>query len=177
MSELSEPRRVKLFIGLIHSEDAPVEECLGKLKEKFGEIDFISEKLPFNLTTYYESEMGKGLWREIISFRNLIRRDELVDIKVFTDKLEKDFSQKGKRKINIDPGYISGEHLILATGKGYYHRPYLGKGVYADLALVYRNKEFQPLEWTYPDYRGQGLRNLFKELREKYIIELGREQE
>lgn len=175
MSELTEPRRVKLFIGLIYSQDAPIQECIRKLEEEFGKIDFISEKFPFNLTSYYEKEMGGELWREIICFKNLIRRDELVDIKVFTNKLERDFSQEGKRKVNIDPGYISGEHLILATGKGYYHRPYLGKGVYADLTLVYKNKEFHPLEWTYPDYRSQELRNLFRELRGKYMIELGEE--
>jgi hypothetical protein len=177
MSELIEPRRVKLFTGLICGEDAPIRECIRKLEGEFGEIDFISGRFPFNFTPYYEKEMGNELWREIICFKNLIRRDELVGIKVFTNKLEKDFSQEGKRKINIDPGYISGEHLILATGKGYYHRPYLGKGVYADLTLVYKNKEFQPLEWTYPDYRSQEMRNLFRELRGKYMLELARESE
>jgi hypothetical protein len=175
MSELREPRPVKLFIGLIYSEDAPVEECVAKLEERFGEIDFISERFAFNLTSYYEKEMGKGLSRKIISFRRLIRRDELVDIKTFTTELEKIFSVGGKRKINIDPGYIAPEHLILATGKGYYHRPYLGKGVYADLTLVYRNKEFKPLEWTYPDYGSQNLRKLFKKLRDKYMLDLGKE--
>jgi hypothetical protein len=119
--------------------------------------------------------MGKRLSRRILSFRKLIRRDDLVDIKISTNELEKIFSVEGKRRINIDPGYIAPEHLILATGKGYYHRPYLGKGVYADLTLVHKNKEFQPLEWTYPDYRSQDLRRLLKELREKYMLDLGKE--
>jgi hypothetical protein len=148
-----------------------------RLEEGLGEIDFISEEFPFNFTSYYEKEMGKGLWRKIISFRKLIKRDDLVNIKTFANELEKTFSTQGKRKINMDPGYIAPEHLILATGKGYYHRPYLGKGVYADLTLVYKNKEFQSLEWTYPDYRTEEMRELFRELREKYMLDLGKELE
>jgi len=144
-------------------------------RERFGETDFISNRLKFDYTSYYEKEMGKELSRRILSFRKLIERDELADIKAFTTDLEKNLSSKGRRTINIDPGYIAHEHLILATGKAYYHRPYLGKGVYADLTLVYRNKEFQTLEWTYPDYESEDLRRLFKELREKYILDLGKE--
>lgn len=175
MSELRKPPPVKLFIGLIYGENAPVEECIEKLRERFGEMDFISEGLRFDYTSYYEKEMGKDLSRKILSFRKLIERDELADIKVFTTDLEKRLSINGKRTINIDPGYIAHEHLILATGKGYYHRPYLGKGVYADLTLVYRNKGFQILEWTYPDYGSEDLRRLFKWLREKYTLDLGKE--
>ena len=52
-----------------------------------------------------------------------------------------------KRKINIDPGYISLGNLVLATGKPFAHRPYLGSGIYADLTLVYQRGGFHPLEW------------------------------
>jgi hypothetical protein len=51
----------------------------------------------------------------------------------------------------------------------------LGKGVYADLTLVYRNKEYQSLDWTYPDYRSEEIKRLMKTLREKYIFYLGKE--
>src|ERR1700740_3053227 len=130
MSELSEPRPVKLFIGLIYSQDAPIDECIKRLETIFGEIDFMSEEFPFNFTYYYEEEMGKELRRKILSFRELIKRDKLVGVKILTNQIEKMFSIEDRRRINIDPGYIAPEHLILATGKGYYHRPYLGQGVY-----------------------------------------------
>ncbi len=177
MSELIEPRPVKLFIGLIYSQDAPVDECIKGLEAAFGEIDYMSEEFPFNFTSYYEKEMGKELQRRILSFRKLIKRNELVDIKISTNQIEKTFSIEGKRRINIDPGYIAPEHLILSTGKGYYHRPYLGRGVYADLTLVYKNKEFHTLEWTYPDYRTEEMKQLLKRIREKYMTDLGREKE
>jgi len=175
MSELLEPKPVRLLIGLIYSEDAPIDDCIKKLEEKFEEIDFISEQYNFDFTFYYEEEMGKGLSRRFLSFKGLIKRDELVEIKIFTNNLEKIYSVQNRRNINIDPGYIAQEHLILATGKGYYHRPYLGKGVYADLTLVYRNKEYQSLDWTYPDYRSEEIKRLMKTLREKYIFYLGKE--
>jgi len=105
----------------------------------------------------------------------LIKREELVGIKIFTNELEKVFSVEGKRRVNIDPGYVAHEHLILATGKAYYHRPYLGGGVYADLTLVYREGEFKPMEWTYPDYRTEEMRSIFKKIRAKYMVDLGRE--
>ena len=176
MSELREASPVKLITGLILSKNSPYEQCILKLEERFGVADFISEKFPFQYTNYYEKEMGNDLSRIIISYEQLIKRDQLAKIKIIVDELEHEFLFKGKRKINMDPGYIAPEHLILATGKGYYHRPYLGKGVYADLTLVYRNKEFKSLEWTYPDYRTDKMRELFKRLREIYMLQLAEEE-
>ncbi|MDA2918949.1 DUF4416 family protein [Desulfobacterota bacterium AH_259_B03_O07] len=176
MSELLEASPVKLFTGLILSKHSPYEQCILKLEERIGRADFISEKFPFQYTNYYRKEMGNDLSRIIISYKQLIKRDQLVKIKIIAVELEHEFLFKGKRKINIDPGYIAPEHLILATGKGYSHRPYLGKGVYADLTLVYSNREFKSLEWTYPDYRTDKMKELFKGLREKYMLQLAEEE-
>ena len=175
MSELKEPCPVRLIIGLIYCESALIDSCIKKLTSKFGQINYISQKLPFDYTKYYETEMGKTLTRKILSFSRLIKRDSLVDIKLFTNNLENEFMIYEKRTINIDPGYIAKEHLILSTGKGYYHRPYLGKGVYADLTLVYKNKQFHGLEWTYPDYNSESMKILFKQLRQGYIKQLVKE--
>lgn len=172
MSELKEPPPVRLFIGIIYNESAPLNSCLEKFPAEFGKIDFISNDFPFNYTSYYEKEMGKDLWRKIISFRKLINRDEIVNAKIFTNKLEVEFRRNNCRSINLDPGYISSEHLILATGKGYYHRPYIGKGVYADLTLVYQDKKFKTLEWTYPDYKCDYMQDIFRKLRKEYLNEL-----
>lgn len=172
MSKLEEAVPVKLFTGVIYSKNAQVDNCIKRLEKRFGKTDYVSERFSFHYTTYYEDEMGTELSRIIITFKPLIKRDELVKIKHFTNEVEELYSSNDKRQINIDPGYIAPEHLILATGKGYYHRPYLGKGVYSDLTLVYTNKDFRPLRWTYPDYRTKKMRRLFKNLREKYMLEL-----
>jgi hypothetical protein len=67
--------------------------------------------------------------------------------------------------VNIDPGYVALEHVVLATTKGYAHRIFLRSGIYADLTLVFENGSYRGLPWTYPDYQTQetiGLLNLWR---------------
>lgn len=168
MSILKEPKPVYLFTAIIYKTDADLNDCVKALRNGLGETDFESPVLTFEGTSYYESEMGKELKRKIIAFKKLVARDRLREVKVFTQSLEEKFSVKGQRTINIDPGYIAQEHVILTTGKGFAHRPYLGDGVYADLTLIYRGDEYKTLEWTYPDYGSTEMRGLFQDLRRKY---------
>ena len=175
MSELREPSKVKLFMGLIYKPESSVSELFDNLEKRFGEIEYTSQEILFEHSSYYEKEMGAGLKRKLITFRDLIKRDNIVEIKIFTNSLEGVFSYGGNRTINIDPGYIAQEHLILATGKGFSHRPYLGKGVYADLTLIYKANEYRKLEWTYPDYGNNEMRTLFKALRAEYVKQLEKE--
>lgn len=177
MSKLREPLPVKLITGIIYTPDSELEKCLESLTERFGETDFTSEGLPFDRTSYYEEEMGSGLKRKVVTFKKLIRREDIAEVKIFTNNLERVFSYENKRTINIDPGYLAQEHLILATGKGYSHRPYIGRGVYADLTLIYIHDEYRTLEWTYPDYGSEEMRGLFKRLRNEYINQLKEEPE
>jgi hypothetical protein len=74
--------------------------------------------------------------------------------------------------VNIDPGYLAKAHLILATGKGYSHRPYLRDGIYADLTLMYQDKSFRTLPWTYPDYAGDQMQGMLLRIRERYLLQL-----
>jgi hypothetical protein len=135
-------------------------------------VDFISAPVPFAYTDYYTKEFGGSLIRRFVAFHRLIRPDSLPDIKLWTNSLECRLSEEGRRKVNIDPGYLAKAHLILATGKGYSHRPYLRDGIYADLTLVYRNKAFRTLPWTYPDYADQEMIGMLTRIREKYILQL-----
>jgi hypothetical protein len=172
MGRIGVPKLVKLVISLIASDDLLLHKVMEVLVRGFGEIDFTSDMLPFNLTDYYTEEMGERLIRRFITFHPLIPRESLVGIKRETNEIEETYSVEGKRRINIDPGYISAEHLILATTKGYTHRPYLGEGIYADLTLIYKRGAFQPLEWTYPDYASPKMRELLTHLRKRYIRDL-----
>jgi hypothetical protein len=177
MGKPKEPQSAKLFmslIGLIASENDLFHKGLHDLCSIFGEADTISEKFPFDFTEYYTREMGKPLFRHFITFERLIPIPTLPDIKRTTNHLEEKYATlNGNRRINIDPGYICLEHVILATTKGYTHRPYLRDGIYADLTLIYRSKSFQSLEWTYPDYRQEMVITLFNQFRKKYLEDLG----
>ncbi len=170
MGRPREPEPAKLFMSLIALEEAIARRGIEDLNSIFGKTDYVSEKFPFDFTDYYTREMGKPLFRHFITFERLISIPSLPDIKTTTNRLEERCAPpNGNRSINIDPGYICLEHVILATTKGYTHRPYLRDGIYADLTLIYRNKSFQPLEWTYPDYRQEAVIKLFNELRNSYL--------
>jgi len=171
MSRPKEPEDVKLIISIFSPYKELIEKVLEEeLRNRFGDWDWISPELFFDKSRYYEKEMGWPLYRRFVSFKKLIRPDSLVFIKLYTNEIEERYSEQGKRKINIDPGYISLERLVLATGKNYAHRIYLSHGIYADLTLIYRGKSFVPLEWTYPDYKE--MIPLFNEVREIYKKQL-----
>jgi hypothetical protein len=173
MGKPKEPQPAKLFMSLIASEPDIFHQGLQDLCSIFGEADTISERFPFHLTDYYTQEMGKPLFRHFITFERLIPISTLPDIKQTTNQFEEKYSNlNGNRRINIDPGYICLEHVVLATTKAYTHRPYLRNGIYADLTLIYRNKSFQPLEWAYPDYRQSEVIALFNQFRKKYLEDL-----
>lgn len=170
MGRPKEPLPAKLFMSIIAKEEEFFNNGMKELGKIFGEIDFVSERFVFCLTDYYTEEMGKDLFRHFITFNRLIERSMLPEIKLITNRLEEDFANSnGNRRINVDPGYICLEHIILATTKGYSHRPYMRDGIYADLTLIYKNKSFRALEWTYPDYRQEEIIKLFNGFRSKYL--------
>jgi len=173
--ELSE--KVKLIMSLFSPEKALIERVLEALVQQYGEIDWISPEMFFDRTRYYEKEMGWPLHRRFLSFEKLISPEMLVEVKLKTNDLETAFLKGEKRRINIDPGYISLERLVLATGKNYIHRIYLGKGIYADLTLVFKRGGFVPLEWTYPDYADPKMIDDFNAIRSRYLDRLREEKQ
>ncbi len=160
---------VRLIIGMIFADSDLCIEAEKALKRKFGEIDFESKIMNFNHTDYYEKEMGRDLRRKFISFKKLIKPDKLANIKRFTNSLESRFSVNGGRRVNLDPGYLDANKLILATTKDWGHRIYLRYGIYAEVTLHFQNNTFQSWEWTYPDYRIKEYTDIFNQLRKQYL--------
>jgi hypothetical protein len=149
---------VNLIVGMLAGD---VGECLfdaaeNNLEKEFGPINLASEVFPFNTTDHYAKEMGSDIKRKFVSFERLIEPDGLAAIKVATNRMEEAFGvayPSVSRPINLDPGYIGGGKLVLATTKDYAHRIYLGEGIYAEVTLRYMGGRFVPLPWTYPDYK------------------------
>jgi hypothetical protein len=170
MGQPREPAPCKLFMSIIFSDDSILRQGMEDLRLVFGEIDFVSERFSFALTDYYSEEMGSPLFRHFISFEPLVYPSSLPEIKRTTNRFEEKYATgEGKRQLNIDPGYLCAAHVILSTTKGYSHRPYLREGIFADLTLLYRNRSFRPLEWTYPDYQQEEVLALFNQIRRKYL--------
>lgn len=174
MGEAKLPAYSKLIIGLIYHKDSIKDKAQDALKNKFGGIDFVSKPLDFDYTDYYYLELGKPLKRLFISFKRLLREDALPEIKIWTNKLERRFSLSGgaARLINIDPGFLSLGKLILATTKDQQHRIYLGKGIFAEVTLFFRDKTFRPWDWTYLDYKAKDYIDIFNSIRLNYLQQL-----
>lgn len=165
---------VKLIAGLIVQAETFFEQAEEKLRAKFGEIDLFSQVMPFDYTSYYAAEMGENLKRKFISFQRLIRPEDLSDIKLTTNLIEEQLALPldKKRRVNIDPGYVSASKMVLASTKDHSHRLYLNKGIFAEITLKFANKTFQPWEWTYPDYKAEAYIEVFNRIRKIYMSQL-----
>jgi hypothetical protein len=176
MSIPSQASPVKLIFSIFSSSGTMISDSVRRLSSIYGEPDFVSAQIPFEYTDYYKREMGAKLVRRFLSMEKLIRPETLPDIKLVTNAIEEESARENHRVVNIDPGYLSQAHLILATGKGYTHRPYLRDGIYADLTLIYQGKKFCPLPWTYPDYADEKQTAMLSAIRGRYLLQLKADQ-
>jgi hypothetical protein len=172
MSLPQPPDLAKLVIGLFTREKQQFKGAAHDLSEEFGEIEVVSPWFSFDYTRYYEAEMGGPLFRRMMVFKTLIEQDTLPDIKAITNRIELKYTRDHKRTVNIDPGYLLLERFVLATGKNYTHRIHVGKGIYADLTLIFQNGSFQPLPWTYPDYADQTMKTFLEKIRDRLRMEV-----
>ena len=173
MGNPANPVHVKLIASLIYQKEDSFSGVLREMVSHFGFLDFVSATMPFDFTDYYTEEMGETLWRRIVGFETLIPPETISSIKLSTNAIEQSLSPGSKqRTVNIDPGYINRYHVILATTKPAPHRSYLKDGIYADLTLIYHEKGFKDLPWTYPDYASKEIKALLNELRQKYLFQL-----
>jgi len=175
MAEIKMFHPVKLICGLIAAKAGVFERAEERLAETFGPVDGRSAQFAFDLTDYYEAEMGSGLFRRFLSFERLIDPSRLSDIKHTTNGLEKEAqAEAGEsgRSVNIDPGYLTSAALIFATTKDFSHRIPLNKGIYAHLELLFQKNGVQHLAWTYPDFRNDRYASFFLGVRQVYLGQL-----
>ena len=170
MSKPFFPDKVAFFTAITYGEEKPLQEVTESLSLILGKPVFTSVKYDFSsFTDYYEKEMGSSLKKQIFFFEKLKSPDFLVELKWACYELEKKTSKgDGKRRVNIDPGYLALSKLVLATFKDFSHRIYIGKSVFAEVTLIFKNKKFVPLPWTYPDYSQEKIVNFLIEVRNWY---------
>ena len=171
MARLRKPLLIKLFIGLLSPERALLDECVTLLASEYGTIDLESDVAPWGITDYYQDEMGGPLYRKFVFFDKLMEPDKLPSVKLFSMRIEERFSSvvegNPKRRINVDPGYVTEAKVVLATTKDFSHRIYIGSGIYAEVTLRFNSREqsFATLEHTYYDYRTPDYIMLFNKAR------------
>jgi len=163
---------VKLFVAILWSDAGSLGSSLTALAEQWGEIDFIGPDHPFDLTGYYEAEMGRGLQRRLISFSRLVPPDILSEAKLRCNEIEDRLSGAGGRPVNLDIGYLDHNKIVLGSLKQAGQKIYLRDGVYADLVGRYRSGRYQPFEWTFPDFRDGRYDAEFSAMRRIYLERL-----
>ena len=77
----------------------------------------------------------------------------MADWKLATGALEERWRTPRGRRLNLDPGYLSLHGLFLASTKPGLHRIYLRDGIYAELTLRRAARGWEPLPWTFPEFR------------------------
>jgi hypothetical protein len=172
MGTIKQPDRAALICAILAQSAARLEQARALLTEHFGPLDLTGAAYAFAHTDYYEDEMGPNLLKQFVSFKNLIALDTLPGIKLATNAIEASLGEVRdnnlRRVVNLDPGYVAQPKLVLATTKNFAHRIYLGQGIYAEVTLRFRGKSFEPLEWTFPDYREKATIEFFNRVRERY---------
>jgi len=173
---VSTPKNPDPGLLIISILSARWNECwpdiLEKLEAQFGRADGVSEVFPFDQTDYYDAELGSPISRRLVEFERLQPLGDLADIKVFTNSLENAYGESGKRMFNLDPGLITLQRLVLATGKELSHRIYLKDGIWADLTLIWQKKQWVDFSWTFPDYAGDDMKSRLTKLRQSYKTKL-----
>lgn len=172
MLTLIKPKKVKLFFGSIFSSHDIYLKTKRIITKKYGPIDFESQVLDFKYTDYYQEEMGSSLSRSFLSFKKLIEPEEMVEVKLSAIRIEKKFAILNKRRINLDPGYLNESKLVLSTTKDFSHRLYLDKNIYAEVTLIYQNRGYRNLPWTYPDFKNKSYKEIFLAIRTLYKNQL-----
>jgi hypothetical protein len=176
MGLIQSPSPVLLLIAAssryAQSLDWAREQCI----QHHGPLTLASDSFDFTETDYYTATMGSDLKKQFLAFDRLIDPATLADIKLQTNAWEAEYAalqwRSEPRPLNLDPGYITPAKLVLASTKDHAHRIYLRDGIFAEITLAYRQGRWQPLEWTYPDYRRDDYQRFFTQCRTHLLSRL-----
>jgi len=165
------PKPVLLLMAVFSSDSSAFGWVRKRAEAQWGALALESEPFPFEtFTDYYAQTMGPILPKRLWAFENLINPDALPGIKCVTNDWEAEFKSfvdhSVERPLNIDPGYIDLGKLILASTKDHAHRIYLSEGIFAETTLIYTQKQWKPLPWTYPDYQSAGYQQFLTQCRD-----------
>ncbi len=157
MTEAKEPGPVLFFTGVLAANTEHLAAARALLERHWGHIHAESPVWPFDHSTYYQEQTGEAILRTFFAFEGPFRRELLAERKLESNRFERELAASApacglSRPVNLDPGYLAPEKIVLASCKNFAHRIYLGSGVFAEVTLLYRHNRFEALEWTFPDY-------------------------
>jgi len=170
MKHLSKPPSALLFTAITYPPEQKYIQSWKLILEKLIKSDWnLVGPLPFsNITSYYEEEMGKDLDKIYAVCLKPVSLENAAGFKLKSNLIEDDYRVDGKRTFNIDPGFLTHFNFSLLTTKGYAHRLYLGQGIWSELTLIYQDKHYHPLPWTYPDFKNPRIIEFLEQERKRF---------
>jgi hypothetical protein len=111
--------------------------------------------------------MGGGLVRTLVSFTALMPASHLPGLKHAAAAIEAHLATAGHRRYNLDVGYLDLGKLVLASFKARGDKLYLCDGVWADVTLRFAKGGFEPLPWSFPDFRDGRYHGELRAIRER----------
>lgn len=148
-----EPVRALRVCSCLTARSELLPEVEARLSEEYGAIALHSPPYPFDISDYYRDEMGENLTRTWYCFRELCEADALAAYRLATGRIEDELAVDGRRRVNLDPGYLDAGKLVLTSLKEAPDKIYLGRGVWAHTCLRYRFGGFVAPDHSFPDFR------------------------
>ncbi len=145
---------VQLVVCALETDRVLLDEARSLMVTEFGPEAGIHGPWDFDVTDYYQAEMaGPVIHRWLIAHEQPVLSEQLPEIKLLTNRVEERLAVEGNRKVNLDAGYMDFNKLVLASAKFHEHKIHLGRGIYADLTLLFNHGAWRPLPWSFADFR------------------------
>jgi len=173
LADIAPVQRVQLIAAVLFADSALLGSVEGELERRLSPIETRSPVHDFDATGYYGPEMGPGLKRILYAFKDLASPETIADIKLATNEVEDYLRDSGRRRVNIDPGYMDFHKIVLASAKFLGQKIYIGKGIYADPTLYY-DKGWKPYPWGFPDFRDGRYNEFLTNVRTAYKAKVKR---
>jgi hypothetical protein len=170
MADITRPTPGRLIVSVVYGQIDALADCLRKLERTFGRVQFETEDIPFTGEFRHREEMGANLQRRFFSFEQMIDRDRITDTKKACRRIEQQFADQVDdfyfRAVNVDPGIMTPDNVLMVSYRETHYRIYLGRGVFGQLELVYSRGRFVALPWTNEDYCHENAVEFFNRVRE-----------
>ena len=149
-----------------------LEQAKLEMRRQNWVIQLQSAEFRFDKTDYYTREMGSELKRCFLCIEGLQSLECSVDWKLKTLEIEKLLSLDGKRRINLDPGFLDFHRVVLLSRKEGPQKIYLRDGIWADLVMLKKKGGFRELALTFADLKDGCYNDFFMQVRAEYKAEI-----
>ena len=170
MGDIVKHKPVMLISAVTSRYESALAWTVEQTTRHWGKLALQSSVFDFTETDFYTESMGTELKKQFLAFDGLIDPGEIAPTKLLSNELEEKYAAQAnhpeQRPLNVDPGYISEAKLVLATTKDRDHRIYLEQGVFAEVTLHFRGRQWTSSRWTYPDYQRPDFQEFFTKCRQ-----------